>query len=112
MGRYFLYRMHPWSVAECVSTVPPEDPVRPPSPVSEEDWEALRVHGGFPEPFLKRDPRFTRRWRTLRHEQLAREDLRDVTRVQELGTMELLMQLLAERSGGSSSMRVWPGRSG
>src|SRR5690606_15956137 len=31
---------------------------------------------------------------------LAREDLRDVTRVQELGTMELLMQLLAERSGG------------
>ncbi len=65
-----------------------------------EDWEALRVHGGFPEPFLKRDPRFTRRWRNLRHEQLAREDLRDVTRVQELGTMELLMQLLAERSGG------------
>lgn len=100
MGRYFLYRMHPWSVAECVSTAPPEAPVRPPSPVSGEDWEALLAHGGFPEPFLKRDPRFTRRWRTLRHEQLAREDLRDVTRVQELGTMELLMQLLAERSGG------------
>lgn len=100
MGRYFLYRMHPWSVAECVSTAPPEAPVRPPAPVSGEDWEALRVHGGFPEPFLKRDPRFTRRWRALRHEQLAREDLRDVTRVQELGTMELLMQLLAERSGG------------
>jgi ABC-type polar amino acid transport system ATPase subunit len=79
MGRYFLYRMHPWSVAECVSTAPPEAPVRPPAPVSGEDWEALRVHGGFPEPFLKRDPRFTRRWRALRHEQLAREDLRDVT---------------------------------
>jgi len=32
-------------------------------------------------------------------DQLAREDLREVTRVQELGTMETLMRILAERSG-------------
>lgn len=100
MGRYFLYRMHPWSVAECVTTSLPESPVRPPACISDEDWQALQVHGGFPEPFLKREPRFTRRWRALRYEQLAREDLRDVTRVQDLGTMELLMRLLAERSAG------------
>jgi len=56
------------------------------------------VHGGFPEPFLKRDPRFTNRWRSLRHEQLSKEDLRDVTRVQELGAIEVLMRVLEERS--------------
>lgn len=100
MGRYLLYRVHPWSVAECVATDLPESPIRPPRAVSEEDWQALLAHGGFPEPFLKRDLRFTRRWRGLRQEQLSREDLREVSRVQDLGTMELLMQLLAERSGG------------
>ena len=31
-------------------------------------------------------------------DQLAREDLREVTRVQELGTMETLMRILAERT--------------
>lgn len=99
MGRYLLYHMHPWSVAECIHTDLPESPLRSPAPIRDEDWQALLEHGGFPEPFLKRNPRFTLRWRNLRHEQLSREDLREVTRVQDLGTMELLMRLLAERSG-------------
>lgn len=99
MGRYLLYHMHPWSVAECIHTDLPETPLRNPAPISNEDWHALLEHGGFPEPFLKRNPRFTLRWRNLRHEQLSREDLREVTRVQDLGTMELMMRLLAGRSG-------------
>lgn len=99
MGRYLLYRMHPWSVAECLYTDLPENPVRPPSEIKAADWDALWTHGGFPEPFLKRDVRFTRRWRLLRHEQLSREDLRDVTHVQDLGTIEVLMRILEERSG-------------
>jgi predicted AAA+ superfamily ATPase len=99
MGRYLLYRVHPWSVAECHYTDLPEAPIRPPHEISTDDWEALWEHGGFPEPFLRREIRFSRRWRTLRHDQLAKEDLRDVTRVQDLGTMEVLIRLLAERSG-------------
>ena len=42
--------------------------------------------------------RRNRRWRSLRHEQLSREDLRDVAHITDLGTMEILMQLLVERS--------------
>ncbi|OAM91516.1 AAA family ATPase [Termitidicoccus mucosus] len=99
MGRYLLYRMHPWTVAECLYTDLPLDPIRQPQEISGEDWDALWVHGGFPEPFIKRDPRFTRRWAALRHEQLSREDLREVTQVQDLGTIELLMRLLGGRSG-------------
>lgn len=99
MGRYLLYRVHPWSVAECHYTNLPEAPIRPPCEITAADWTALWEHGGFPEPFLRREIRFSRRWRTLRHDQLAKEDLRDVTRVQDLGTMEVLIRLLEERSG-------------
>jgi uncharacterized protein len=100
MGRYFLYRIHPWSVAECIHADDvPDALLRPPKAVAEEDWIALWEHGGFPEPFLRRDIRFTRRWATLRHDQMAKEDLRDVTRVQDLGTLEILMHLLESRSG-------------
>ena len=98
MGRYLLYRVHPWSVAECLRPEITEKAIRPPREIDEDDWRALVVHGGFPEPFLKRDPRFTNRWRSLRHEQLSKEDLRDVTRVQELGAIEVLMRVLEERS--------------
>jgi uncharacterized protein len=98
MGRYFLYRMHPWSVAESLRTDLPEKEIHAPEEVRSADWEALWEHGGFPEPFLRRDIRFTRRWHSLRQEQLSREDLREVARVSDLGTIETLIQILAERS--------------
>lgn len=99
MGRYFLYRMHPWSVAECGRVDVPDREIRPPMAVTGEDWEALWDHGGFPEPFLRREMRFTRRWRSLRLDQMVKEDLREVSQVQDLGTLETLMRILAERSG-------------
>jgi predicted AAA+ superfamily ATPase len=98
MGRYFVFRMHPWSVAECASTEIPEEPVRAPISIRPADWGALIDHGGFPEPFVKRDARFTRRWRSLRQEQLTRGDLRDVAQIQDLGSMEALAHVLAEHS--------------
>ena len=98
MGRYFLFRMHPWSVGECLRTAIPEFPVRLPEPIPEADWSALLQHGGFPEPFLKRDLRFTRRWRALRQDQLTREDLRDVAQLENLGAMETVAMILTERS--------------
>ena len=99
MGRYLLFRVHPWSVAECLHPAIPEKAIRAPREIDPADWAALWEHGGFPEPFLKRDARFSRRWRSLRHDQLAKEDLRDVTRVQDLGAIEVLMRMLEERSG-------------
>ena len=98
MGRYLLYRMHPWSVGECIRTDLPAREIYPPQEIKGAEWDALWEHGGFPEPFLRREARFTRRWRSLRQAQLSREDLRDVASVRDLGTMETLMELLAERS--------------
>ena len=100
MGRYFLYRMHPFSIAETLTQDLPDAKhiVRPPGKIKAADFKALWQHGGYPEPFLKRDTRFSRRWQTLRLEQLVREDIRDLTHIQQIDQLELLVKLLATRS--------------
>lgn len=101
MGRYFRFRMHPLSVAELIRVRPPgPELIGRPETLADPDFAALWEHGGFPEPFGKRDPSFTRRWQDLRKEQLLREDVRDLTRIQDLAQLEILAQLLAERTGG------------
>lgn len=100
MGRYFLYRMHPFSVAEAVYQNLP-DPTRlyrDPKKVSEADFTALWTHGGYPEPFLKRDMRFTRRWTNLRLQQFLREDVRDMTQIHQFDQLEVLVNVLMNRS--------------
>ena len=101
MGRYFRYRMHPFSIAEAAQTSLPDatQVVRAPRQLVGESMAALWQHGGFPEPFLRRDARFSRRWRSLRQEQLLREDMRDLTNIQQLGQLEVMAAALAERSG-------------
>ncbi len=98
MGRYFIYRMHPFSVGEIARTSVPAVPIHRASPIAAGDWAALWTHGGFPEPYLRRSDSFTRRWRSLRLKQLTKEDLREVTMLQDLGSMDVLVQILAERS--------------
>ncbi len=99
MGRYFLYRMHPLSVGELVHTDIPAALVSTPRPLAKGQWEALWTYGGYPEPFLRRDTRFSRRWHALRKTQLLKEDVRDLTRIQELDQLNTLAELLARRSG-------------
>ena len=100
MGRYFLYRMHPFSVAETLHQDPPdpERVIRQPQEIEAPDLAALWLHGGYPEPYLKRDNRFSRRWQSMRLEQLVREDIRDLTQIQQLDQLETLVRLLSNRS--------------
>jgi predicted AAA+ superfamily ATPase len=101
MGRYFLYHMHPFSIAETMhQDLPePERIVRDPKKIGDSDFTALWNHGGYPEPFLKRDKRFSSRWQNLRLQQLLREDVRDLTQIHQLNQLELLVKLLMIRSG-------------
>jgi predicted AAA+ superfamily ATPase len=99
MGRYFLFRMHPLSVGEIARSERPATLIRKPTPVSDEDWQALWHHGGFPEPFVLRDDAFTLRWHQLRRGQLLKEDIRDLSRVQELDQLAILGRMLSDRSG-------------
>lgn len=94
MGRYFLYRIHPFSIAECITSKLPIKEIRAPQPLDEKLFTALWKFGGFPEPFLKQDERFHQRWKNLRLKQLFREDIRDLTQIQELSQMEVFARLL------------------
>lgn len=100
MGRYFLFRMHPLSVGELCHPNVMDSVIRDPVSLNEADWETLWEHGGFPEPFQKRSPRFSLRWRELRRQQMLREDIRDMTGIQDLDQFEILARLLAAQSGG------------
>jgi len=50
MGRYFLYRMHPFSVAEtlCKELPDPKGIIRSPKKVKEQGFNALGNHVGYP----------------------------------------------------------------
>ncbi len=100
MGRYFLYRMHPLTVAELFrQTLPGEKLITCPEKFTGKDFRQLMELGGFPEPFLKGDKRFYKRWIKLRRQQLFREDLRDMTSISEIDQLEILGQLLEKRAG-------------
>jgi predicted AAA+ superfamily ATPase len=101
VGRYFLVHMHPLSVAELLTAeLPAEERVlRPPSRLDADAWESLWQYGGFPEPMIAGNSRFMRRWQTQRHTQLFKEDLRDLTRIQDLALLEVMGRFLEDRSG-------------
>lgn len=100
MGRYFPYRLHPLSVAEIANPTLRKTELSPiPYEIKKEDFDALFEFGGFPEPFVKRTSQFYTRWKRLRVQQLFQEDLRDLTRIHELGQIETLAELLKLQAG-------------
>lgn len=102
MGRYLGYRMHPLSVAELLA--PEADAlVRPPAPLSTGVFADLLQFGGYPEPLLRADTRFWRRWSGTRVQQLFKEDMRSLTQVRELGQVETLAELIRQQCGQLTS---------
>ncbi len=98
MGRYFLYHLHPLSIREITDPSVPKQEIRNPCPITEENYEALLNYSGFPEPYLKRSKSFFNHWKRLRIEQLFREDLRDLSRIQEISQIQLLAEILQEEA--------------
>lgn len=107
-GRYHHYRLHPFSVAEIAGyknqIQPGREIVFPSSGKSWDTLLALLQFGGFPEPWLAQDQTTLRRWQNERLERLVREDIRDLTRIQDLGTLGLLADMLPSRAGSILSI--------
>ena len=103
MGRYFPYTLHPLSVPECNNQSTVQLVNREPRKIDDEHWETLWRFGGFPEPYIKCNQRFYGRWSSLRTEHLLREDLRELTRIQELGQLEMLAEYLRQQVGQLTS---------
>ena len=101
MGRYFGYRLHPLTIGELGGgEANLDETFRNAKGISQEDLRALLAFSGYPEPFLKGNERFYNRWKRERMERLFSEDLRDLSRVQDLRGLHSLAELLGARVGG------------
>jgi predicted AAA+ superfamily ATPase len=94
MGRYFLYRMHPLSIAELLSTDLRQQEIIQPKKISSEKIQRLLTFGGFPEPYKQADVHFSNQWQRLRRQQLLKEDIRELSQIQDLAELEALMDIL------------------
>ena len=107
LGRYHYYRLHPFTLAEAAGkTSMPGVMKEIPIPLKSE-WEifkALDKFGGFPEPFIKQNSRVLRRWHNEKTERLFREDIRDIEPVRDIVSMQLLGDILPDRTGSLLSI--------
>jgi len=103
MGRYFPYRVHPISVAECLSDKLSDREVSAPRPLDAISFQNLFEFGGFPDPYIKANKMFAKRWRSTRYQQLFYEDIRDLTRVKELAQFEMLAEIIKNQVGQLTS---------
>lgn len=108
LGRHLSFRLHPFTIREMEK---PE--VLSPDALlvamaaraqrlgksPEHRLESLEKYGPFPEPLLSQNIRKARLWRRNREQLIVREDLRDISRIPELGRVEMLTAMLPERIG-------------
>jgi len=92
-GRYFMYRMHPYSLRET-------------NPTIEEALclKNLLSFGGFPEPLSRANTVFHKRWQRTRFRRIILDDLRDLENVKEVSLIELLINFLPETVGSPLSI--------
>jgi len=98
-GRYFSYRVHPLSVAELLRNIPCENEICFPSAIDDAIFNALYKFGGFPEPLTEKNEKFLNKWRTLCNRQLFREDIRDLSRVEDIAKIEKFARILDGQVG-------------
>ncbi|MCX5879865.1 MAG: AAA family ATPase [Deltaproteobacteria bacterium] len=71
---------------------------------AEEAYIPLLQYGPFPEPFLRQNDRFSRKWHQDYFSLVIRQDLKDVSRVVELDKVEHMLHLLPARITAPLSM--------
>ena len=94
-GRYFAFRLHPISVREWCE----QQGVDPATAL-----DHLLERGGFPEPCLAANSVQADRWRAQYFTDLIREDVLEFSRLHEINTMRLFVELLRERVGSPLSL--------
>jgi len=113
LGRHFSFRLHPFSVREMASAkvLRPDEALeslfaraRRRSKSQETRLQSLMTFGPFPEPLFEGDTRKARLWRRSREQLVIRVDLRDLSRLPELGRIEMMTALLPERVGSLFSL--------
>jgi predicted AAA+ superfamily ATPase len=113
LGRHLSFRLHPFSVRELErpDMLGPDEALGAlferadrPGSAAQGALAALVAYGPFPAPLLAQDARKARLWRRNREQLVIREDLRDLSRLPELGRIEMMTALLPERVGSLFSL--------
>ena len=94
-GRFFAYRLHPFSVKEWCDATGAEPKAA---------LQHLIDRGGFPEACLAERTTDADRWRTLYLDRMIRDDILEFSRVREVNSMRTLVALLRERVGSPLSL--------
>ena len=111
MGRYHYHRLHPISLAEergkeyqfDIETFEKNFNLQFPTQ-SHKVLSDLMEFGGFPEPYLKKNNRFLKRWLNERKTRLIREDIRDIELIREISLLQVLVDLLPSKVGSIFSI--------
>ena len=94
-GRFFEFRLHPLDLKEIKDVTGPDK--------LEEKLDLLLKIGGFPEPFLEGDEAYYHRWKRSHLDIILKQDLIDLENVQQITSMETLIQLLRRKIGSPIS---------
>ena len=108
-GRYHNFRLHPFSLAEYCqrqNSLKIMEELTFTSIQADDEFEALYHFGGFPEPLIKQNERLLRRWHREKIERLFREDIREMEQIRDLGSMQILADLLPGRVGSLLSINA------
>jgi predicted AAA+ superfamily ATPase len=116
-GRYFLFRLNPLVLSEVAGHYHlepgPEESALDyierrlsRSGANQDLLDQLIRFSGFPEPFLKADEGFYRRWQRDMVDHLTREDVRDLTRIIAVEHIATLMQIMPQRVGAPLSLNA------
>lgn len=116
MGRYYHFRLHPFSVSELMDGQffhYPDDLIKTllshtkkTSAQSMKNFDNLLQFGPFPEPLFAMNKRTLNLWQRNRIEKIIREDLRDMSQLPELSQVEMLASLLPERVAQPLSIKA------
>jgi uncharacterized protein len=100
LWRYYYFRLHPLSLAEVIwinNNFENNLDLNFSEKFFNKALDRLRDFWWFPEVFKKEDKRFLKRWIIDRKTRLIKEDIRDLSNVRDISSIELLWVLLPDR---------------
>ena len=107
LWRYFYYRLHPLSLAE-ISWIENDffdiEVLNFRNEYKTIELEKLLKFWGFPEVFYEENIIDLKRWHNDRLIRLIREDIRDLSNIKNISTLELMVSLIPERIGSLFSI--------
>lgn len=107
IGRYFHYLLHPFSAGELSNNhivLPKNIDCENYQDIQETVINDLLKFSGFPEPFLRKEEVFYKKWRNQRLEKILKEDLRDLENLKMIELVEYLYQLGKNTVGSTFSI--------